>query len=671
MSRLRLLVLAALGCGHPSGVAPPPPVSDGDLRFEITAIDPAADPCNDFYAYACGGWRRSHPIPPDRTRWSRYAELVAQDLARERSLVEAAARAPSSPAERRIGGYFAACMDQPAIEARGLAPLRGTLDAIDRAGSPAALGEVIATLQREVAPVLFQLYASPDPRDARRQIATLDLGALGLDDPDDYTRDDADSAKLRERYRDHIARVLAAIGDRDPTGDAPRVVALETTLARGVPGAAERRDPEHHIHILRFAELAEHAPAIDWARLFHALGAPAAPQIADVEVEYVPYLEATSAAIAHDASAVRAYLRYHAARALAPLLPAALDAEVFDFAQRTVRGAREMPPRWRRCLALADRDLGDDVGRQFVARWFPEPSRARARAMVDRIAAALRRDLAAADWLGAAARAAAVRKLANMRFSIGHGPWKNYDTVEVRGDDPVGNARRAGGVATARELAKLTAPTNRDETFELAQNLAGSGTNRLVSVEFTAGFLQPPVFDARVDDPINFGGFGGVIGHEITHHFDDEGRKFDVNGNLAPWWSADDVAAYQARAACFVDEYAGFRIEDGTPVDGRLTLGENLADNGGLRLAWGALQPSPDGAPIDGFTPAQRFFLAWAQIRCENTTPQAARNQVHSDPHSPGRFRVDGVVRNMPEFAAAFHCAAGAAMAPETRCRLW
>jgi endothelin-converting enzyme/putative endopeptidase len=671
MSRLRLLLVAALGCGGPRP-AVAPAAADGELRFEIAAIDPTADPCTDFYDYACGGWRRSHPIPPDRTRWTRYAELVAQDLARERSLVEAAVRTPSTPAEQRIGAHFAACMDQPAIEARGFAPLREVLDAIDRADAPAALGELLAELQREVAPVAFQLYAAPDPRDARRQIATLDIGALGLDDPDDYGRDDADSARLRERYRGHIERVLQMIGDPDPAGDAARVVALETRLARGVPPAADRRDPEHHIHILASGELAARAPAIDWPRHLRALGAPDVPQVADVEVEFVPYVEAVSAAIAEDRPAVRAYLRYHAARALAAVLPAALDAEVFDFAQRTARGAREMPPRWRRCLALVDRDLGDDVGRQFVARWFPASSRARARAMVERIVVALRRDLAAADWLGAAARTAALRKLDNMRFSIGYPDrWKNYDALVVRRDDPVGNARRAARLATARELAKLGAPTDRSESFELAQSLAGSGTNRLVSVEFTAGFLQPPVFDARIDDPINFGGFGGVIGHEITHHFDDEGRKFDVDGNLASWWSADDVASYQARAACFVDEYAQFRIDDGTPVDGRLTLGENLADNGGLRLAWDALQPASDGPRIDGFTAAQRFFLAWAQIRCENTTPQAAKSQVHSDPHSPGRWRVDGVVRNMPEFAAAFGCRAGAAMVPATRCRLW
>ncbi|HEY0480784.1 MAG TPA: M13 family metallopeptidase [Kofleriaceae bacterium] len=678
MSRSCLLALAAvLGCSARPGppvpapaAAPASPVSlDADLRFDIAAIDRAADPCVDFYAHACGGWRRSHPIPPDRSRWSRYAELVAVDLARERSLVEAAARSPGTAAERRIGAYHAACVDQAAIDARGFAPLGAVLEAVDRATTPAEATDAIAALQREVAPVLFTLYSAPDPRDARRTIATIELGSLGLDDPGDYTRGDPDSARVRERYRAHVARVLQLIGDRDAEADAGRVIALETRLARVVPGAAERRDPEHRVNILSLAELARRVPGLDWPRYLRGIGAP---DIERIDVMFVPHLEAVGEVVRGDLPGLRAYLRYHTARELAAVLPSALEAEVFDFTQRVVRGAREMRPRWQRCLALVDRDLGDDVGRLFVARWFPDASRARARAMVDRITGALHRDLVTADWLGEAARGAAIRKLDNMRFTIGYPDrWRSYDALEVRAGDPVGNARRAMRLATARELAKLGKPTDRDEFFSLPQVLDGFGTNRMVSVGFTAGFLQPPVFDARLDDPVNFGGFGGVIGHEITHHFDDEGRKFDQDGNLAPWWSPDDVARYQARAACFADEYSGFRIDDGTPVDGRLTLGENLADNGGLRLAWDALAPSSTGPPIDGFTPAQRFFLAWAQIRCENTTPEAARLQVHSDGHSPGRWRVNGVVRNMPELATAFACPAGAPMAPAERCRLW
>lgn len=674
---LRCLVLSfALACSSRSTRAVPAPAAGaaptGELRFDIAALDRAIDPCMDFYDFACGGWRRSHPIPPDRARWSRYAELQAANLVRERELVEAAARGAARAADRRVAAYYAACLDQPAIEARGMAPLRELLAAIRDVRTPDDASALIARLHRQVGPMLFETFVAPDPGDARRMIITIDVGALGIDEPDDYARGDAASVAHRDKYRAHVERVLRLVGTGDAAADAAdadRVVALETALARALPAAADRRDPDQRFHGLAMRELVALAPAIAWRRYLAALGAG---EVERVDVAFTSYLAAVDAAIARDLPGVRAYLRYHVARALAAVLPAALDAEVFDFTARTTGGVREMPPRWRRCLALLDRDIGDDVGRMFVARWFPAASRTRARAMVDRIVAALRRDLASLDWLEAPARAAALRKLESIRFTIGYSDrWKSYDALVVRGDDPVGNTLRARALAAARDLAKLAAPTDRDEFFALPQQLAGSSANLRVSVEFTAGFLQPPVFDAGIDDAINFGGFGAVIGHEITHHFDDEGRKFDVDGNVAPWWSAGDVARYEARAACFVDEYAQFRIPDGTPIDGRRTLGENLADNGGLRLAWDALQPSSAGPAIDGFTPAQRLFLAWAQIRCENTTPEAARAQVHGDEHSPGRWRVDGVVRNMPEFAAAFGCRSGAPMAPAARCRLW
>jgi predicted metalloendopeptidase len=292
--------------------------------------------------------------------------------------------------------------------------------------------------------------------------------------------------------------------------------------------------------------------------------------------------------------------------------------------------------------------------------------------MVQRLVATLRRVLTTLDWLGEPARAAAVRKLDHLKVTIGHADrWRRYDALEIRDDDPMGNAQRGAALATARELAKLGVPTDRDELGDVPQNFHAFSTLETVSVGFTAAFLQPPVFDPAADDPINFGGVGGVIGHEITHHFDDEGRRYNADGNLAPWWSPDDDARYRTRAACFVDEYSGFHSDAGTPVDGHLTLSENLADNGGLRLAWEALRPAQDGPRRDGFTPAQRFFLAWAQIRCEAMTPEVARAQLRSDPHAPGRWRVNGVVRNMPEFQTAFACPAGAPMAPTTRCRLW
>lgn len=332
-----------------------------------------------------------------------------------------------------------------------------------------------------------------------------------------------------------------------------------------------------------------------------------------------------------------------------------------------------MKPRWQRCLSLVDDDIGGDVGRIFLARYFTDEARTRVRGMVDRLLAVYRAEIQQSPWLGAEAKRAALAKLANLLVVIGgSNRLRNLDPVTVRADDLFGDVWRARAFEEQRELGLLSHPTDREEFFDqLPQDLDGFTAHEMLGVGFTAGFLQPPVFDERMDDAVNFGGLGGVIGHELTHELDDEGRKFDVDGNLRPWWSPEDIAGYEARAQCFVDEYSRFHTEEGTPLDGKLTLSENLADNGGLRLSYEALHPSETGPTVDGFTPAQRFFLAWGQIRCENVTPETERRQALTDGHSAGRWRVDGVVSNLPEFAHAFSCAAGAPMAPERRCRLW
>ncbi|HEV7554351.1 MAG TPA: M13 family metallopeptidase N-terminal domain-containing protein, partial [Kofleriaceae bacterium] len=366
-----------IACSHPVATPPPATASTSELAFDIGAIDAKADPCTDFYAYACGGWRASHPIPPDRTRWSRYAELEELDLAHERSLVEAAA------VGTRVGDYDAACLDVAAIDARGLEPIGDVLREIDAIAKPADVTAVIADLFRRIGPMLVSAMSDSDPRDARTTMLAIDIGELGLDEPDDYARADADSAAMRTAYAKHVERLLALAGDRDAAADAGRVVSVVTTLAGSLPRADQRRERAAQVHVMSMAELAQHAPAIDWPRYFKALGAPA---IERVNVTFVPYLEAASAVVS-DLSAVRAYLRYHVVRDLARVLPRAIDDEVFELA-KILRGARDKAPRWKRCLDLVDRDLGDEVGKQFAAAYFPPASRDRARRMVDRIVTA-------------------------------------------------------------------------------------------------------------------------------------------------------------------------------------------------------------------------------------------------------------------------------------------
>jgi endothelin-converting enzyme/putative endopeptidase len=663
---------------HPPAAAPVPAKSalaPGGLQFDVSAVNAHADPCADFYDFACGGWRATHPIPPDRTRWSRYAELQEANLARERSIVEQATHAgPSAtPAERRIGAFFAACMDEAAIEGRGLAPLHDLLARIDASGTQASLMDVVVELQAHGVRPLFDAYVAPDPHEVRRTMLTLDRGFLGMPARGDYTSDDARAVALRAAYREHLARVFRDLGAREPYAgtDADRVIALETALAKVALTPVEERDPDSQVHPMTMAELTERYPALTLPALLTKMGAP--PQ-ERVNVAVPKWMDAVHVVVsASDLASLRAYLRALVARAFAPALPAALERERFDFEQRQARGAREMKPRWQRCLSLVDDNVGDDVGRMFLVRHFSDEGRARVRGMVDRLLAAYRAEIQQSAWLGADAKRAALAKLGHLLVVIGgSNRLRNLDPVTVQPDDLFGDVWRARAFEEQRELGLLSRSTDREEFFDvLPQDLDGFTAHEMLGVGFTAGFLQPPVFDERMDDAVNFGGLGGVIGHELTHELDDEGRKYDVDGNLRPWWSPGDIAGYEARAQCFVDEYSRFRTEEGTPLDGKLTLGENLADNGGLRLSYEALRPSEAGPKVDGFTPAQRFFLAWGQIRCENVTPESERRQALTDGHSAGRWRVNGVVSNLPEFARAFSCPQAAPMAPQRRCTLW
>lgn len=682
-----LLALGNLSCRRPDSVATPPlarqtsapaaprSASAPSLHFDVGAIDAKADPCSDFYDYACGGWRASHPIPPDRTKWTRYAEMDAVNLEREREIVEDASRlgAKATAPERRVGTYYAACMDESGIEARGLAPIRDRLAAIDRVRTAREAVDALVDLHAHGVEALFSVYPSTDPQDSKRRMLWLDGGRLGLPDPSDYANVDEAAGALRARYVEHLRRLFLLIGlsTDDAKTAATRVLAFETSLASKALSARDLRRREKQEHPMTLAELRSRFPSIDWPGYFAKLGAAG---IARINVAQPAWLDAVNSALgAADSAGLRDYLRVQAVRPFATMLPSAIEAEVFDFHQRTLRGVQEMAPRWRRCLRLLDGDLGDDVGRIFVARYFDDAARARTNAMIDALMVAYKDVIETADWLGPSARDAALAKLSTTLIVTGQSNRpRSFDGLEVVADDAFGNAWRAKSLEVKRILSALATSVDRQEFFDaLPQELDGFGSKTMNATGFTAGFLQPPVFDAHMDDAVNFGGLGGVIGHELSHQFDDEGRKYDASGNPRSWWSAEDVARFEERARCFVGEYSRFGAEDGTPVDGELTLGENIADNAGLRLSYRALRPSEAGPKIDGFTPAQRFFLAWGQIRCENVRPEAAKRRATSDEHSPGRWRVNGVVSNMPEFATAFACAAGTPMAPTKRCAVW
>lgn len=667
-----MLGLLAVTCAAPPPKVPRQPELTG-LHFDTAAIDRRVDPCTDFYDYACGGWRASHPVPPSESRFSRYSETKAVNAARAREIVEDAMRHPAdgSPAERRVGGYYTACMNETQIDALGMAPVRPVLDAIGAIRSTRDALEVIADLHAHDLEALFSVYTYADPRDAARVIVWLDKGSLGLRDPADYARTDDVSVDRRARYAEHLKRSFTLLGAIDPAAAASRTIAFETALAAKALSAVERRSLEKRTHPMTIDDLTASFPAIDWRAYFAKVGAPATTRVNVAQPAWMGVVD--QALSSTDLSGLREYLQILVLRSFATVLPSAVESEIFDFRQRTLRNTREMAPRWKRCLDLVDTDLGDDVGRIFVERYFPPEARARAKGMVDALVAAFRADIETRDWLGPEARKAALVKLEKSLFVLGvSNRPRSFEGLRVEPNDAFGNEWRAQAWDFTRRLAMADKPADRERFFAaMPQQLDAFGSKTLNATGFTAGFLQPPIFDARMDDAVNFGGMGSVIGHELTHQFDDEGRKFDGDGNVRSWWSPEDVARFEERAQCFQAEYSAFHAEDGTPVDGKLTLGENIADNGGIRLSYAALHPSESGPKLEGFTPAQRFFLAWGQIRCENVTPAAARTQAQSDPHSPGRWRVNGVVSNMPEFERAFSCRAGAPMAPVKRCSLW
>jgi len=646
------------------------------LRFDTGAVDRSVDPCNDFYDYACGAWRRSHPIPADRTSMSRYAELAELNARRERELVEAAARSPSAsdPAEQRVGAYYTACLDEASVDSRAPSALRGLLARIDAIGDADDVADVVAELHAHDVPVLFMLSAGTDLRDSDAMIGALEEGSLGLGSRgarEEYLRSDAAAVGLRQRYRQHVVDVLGLLGGAATAGaDADRVLAFETALARSALTAVQVRDTEARYHPMTLAEVARRFPGFRWVRYARARSIAPSQRL---NVTAPAWLDAVGVALsAGELPGLRSYLRLRLAKTYAQLLGRRIEEAHFDFYQRQLRGAREIEPRWKRCLRLVDRDLGDDVGRMFVARYFSLESRARAQRMAEALVAAFRADLGATEWLGPAAREAALAKLSLVRIMLGQPDrWTSYEGLRIDRADALGNAWAARAAAIDRDMARLGRPTDRGEFAALAQTVDGFGQKQLNNAGFTAGLLQPPVFDPRMDDAVNFGAIGAVMGHELTHQLDDEGRKYDARGNLHEWWSPEDVARFRERARCFVEEYSGFRADDGTPVNGTLTLGENIADNGGLRLAWAAAGLAEGGATIDGFTPAQRFFLSWAQIRCENVTPEVAHRRAVSDEHAPGRWRVNGVVSNMAEFARAFSCRAGSPMVRQPACRVW
>ena len=666
---ISLTVCGLLAQTNASRVSGPP-------QFDLTAIDKSVDPCVDFYHYACGTWMKNNPIPADQAMWGRFHELADRNRDILHEILEQAAK-PSAGRDattQKIGDYFGACLDEKAIDAKGLAPSSRNwrASAISRTSRNSRRSS--RTCTRLGVGVVFQFSSGQDFKDSNAVIAQFDQGGLGLPDRDYYLKDDPKSVEIRQKYVAHLARMLELGGEKpdQSKANADAIMKFETALAKGSLDLVSRRDPEKVYHKMGKAELQALSPAFHWNEYFTTVGAPAFDSI---NVSYPEFVKAINAAIEGTSLADwKTYLTWHVLHSAAPMLPTALTTENFNFYGKTLAGTEQMRPRWKRCVDFTDQDLGEALGKKYVEKTFGAEGKERTLKMVDALEKALGQDIEKLDWMTPETKQAALVKLKAITNKIGYpDKWRDYSSVVIKPDDPLGNSFRANQFEVHRVLNKIGKPVDRNEWDMTPPTVNAYYDPQMNNINFPAGILQPPFFYNKVDDAVNFGGIGMVIGHELTHGFDDQGSQFDAHGNLKDWWTAKDNEEFHQREACIADEYGGFSVAPGAFINGKLTLGENTADNGGARIALMALLNTiGNNAPkIDGYTPEQRFYLSFGQIWCENAREEALRMQVQTDPHSPPQFRVNGVVVNMPEFRQAFGCKPGQPMAPTHACHVW
>src|ERR1700733_12875352 len=646
--------------------------------FSTANMDRTANPCVDFYQYACGTWMANNPIPADQSRWGTFDQLADRNRAVLRGILEkAAVNSPQrSAVEQKIGDFYASCTDEATIDKLGSKPLAPELQRIDAIQSKDQVVDELVRLHLQGAEVFFNFSSAPDYKNSTQMIAAADQGGLGLPDRDYYLKDDPKSVKLREQYVAHVQKMLELLGEApaQAAADAQAVLRIETDLAKGSLDRVTRRDPNQTYHKMSVKELAALSPSVDWPKYFAALGTPA---FTELNVSVPEFFKALNVVLNNTSVAdLKVYLRWHLLHSEAPLMAKPFLDENFHYFKQILTGTTELEPRWKRCVEATDDDLGFALGQKYVEQTFPPEAKTKVLGMVREIEAMLGQDIQSLDWMTPATRQQAMVKLHAVTNKIGYpDKWRDYSSVKIVRGEAVGNDERASEFEVRRTLGKIGQPVDRSEWNMTPPTVNAYYSPLQNNINFPAGILQPPFFDNKMDAAVNYGAIGSVMGHELTHGFDDQGRQFDAEGNLHNWWTPEDAAEFEKRAQCFIDEYSAFTPVDGVHLNGKLTLGENTADNGGVHLAFMALMKSLEGKPqppkIDGLTPQQRFFLAWGQAWCGNTRLEMSRLLAQTDPHSPSRDRVNGVVGNMPEFGAAFACHAGQPMIHAPACRVW
>jgi len=640
-------------------------------------MDTSVSACRDFNVYGNGAWIKANAVPADQSEWDSFAILDLQNRENLHKVLEKVSKASNAPGsdDQKIGDFYSTCMDEAAVEAQGVKPLNPEFEAIDRIASVADLQTEIARLQMIGVNAVFNFGSDQDRKNASEVIAGAYQGGLGLPDRDYYLKTDDDSKKLRDQYVAHVTKMFGLLGD-DPAKaaeNAKAVMALETRMAEASMTRVDRRDPDKTYHRQTLTEIAKLTPNFSWTAYLKNVGAPS---VVAINVGQPKYFEAVDKELAATPLPVwKTYLRWQLIHSAAPSLSKKFVDEDFDFYGKTLQGTPENEVRWKRCVSATDQAIGFALGKAYVRDYFPPEAKARADAMVKNLIAALRADLTTLPWMGETTRRAALAKLDAFDPKIGYpDKWRDYSALTIDRGPYVLNVQRATDFENRRDLAKIGKPVDRTEWGMSPPTVNAYYNPQKNEIVFPAGIRQPPFFDPKADDAVNYGAMGAVIGHEMTHGFDDQGRKFDGQGNMREWWTPEDLKNYEARSKCIEDQYASYAYE-GQNLNGKLVLGEATADLGGLAIAYRAYQMSragkPPVAPIDGLTDDQRLFLAWARVWAANVRPEFAKLLINTNPHPLDQFRVIGPPSTLPEFAKAFGCKAGDPMVRKDQCQIW
>lgn len=680
------VVAAPEGCaafdvaGSPGGSAAAGSARPGH-GFDTANLDRSVSPCDDFYKFANGGWMKNNPVPPDRSMWATYSKLTTQNEDALRGILEKSSKDTSAkPGSnwQKIGDFYASCMDESAIDAAGVKPLDPIFQEIAQVKDLPGLRAEIARLQRVGVNAVFSFGSQQDFKDSTQVIATARQGGLSLPDRQYYLDEDDHSKELRAGYVQHVTNMFKLMGDDEATAasEAKVVMDIETMLAKASTKREDLRDPEANYHKLTLAEMSDLTPHFAWSEYFGEVGAPPVTFANIAQMDFFKAVDAALVSVPLDQWKV--YLRWQVIHDVASALPQKFVDEDFDFFGRQLTGAKQIQARWERCVQMTDGELGEALGQFYVKQYFPPEAKARALALVRNLIDTLRDDLSTLDWMSEETRQQALHKLDAMTLKIGYpDKWRDYSAYQVARVPYVENAMHGDEFEFARDLAKIGKPVDKTEWRMSPPTVNAYYSPQHNEIVFPAGMLQPPYFDAKADDAINYGAIGTVMGHEMTHGFDDQGARFDADGNLKNWWTADDLKNFHERGQCIVDEFDAFEVEPGLHENGKLEEGEAIADLGGLVIAHAAFERTlagkPAPAPIDGFTAEQRFFLGFALDWSVNYRPESQRLHAKIDSHPLNFLRVDGAVPNVPAFAKAWGCTEKSAMVrpPAMRCRIW